>query len=41
MQFVLGGIVGIIINPVGFTGVAHMFDKGMESVRSYAQEAAK
>lgn len=41
MQFVLGVIVGIIINTVGFTGMARMFDKGMESVRSYSQEAAK
>lgn len=39
--FVLGVIVGVVINSVGFTGVARMVDKSVESVRSYSQEAAK
>jgi hypothetical protein len=41
MAFILGVIVGVVINSVGFTGVARMVDKSVDSVRSYSQEAAK
>lgn len=41
LGFILGVIVGIVINSVGFTGVARMVDKSVDSVRSYSQEVAK
>jgi hypothetical protein len=41
LGFILGVIVGVVINSVGFTGVARMVDKSVDSVRSYSQEAAK
>jgi hypothetical protein len=39
--FIAGTIFGIVICTVGFTGVARMFDNGVNKVQEAAKEASK
>ena len=39
--FVLGTIVGLILATVGFSGIARIFDKGIDTVKTQSQELAK
>jgi uncharacterized membrane protein YtjA (UPF0391 family) len=38
--FILGTIFGIIVNTVGFTGLAKVADAGVSKVQSVAKESA-
>ena len=40
-NFILGGIFGLILATVGFSGIARMLDKGIVTVKSQSQEMAK
>jgi hypothetical protein len=40
-NFIAGTIFGIVICTVGFTGVARMFDNGVNKVQEVAKDAAK
>jgi hypothetical protein len=34
-------ILGIVVDQVGFSGVARIFDKGVDTIRTQSQELAK
>lgn len=38
---VIGFILGVIVATVGFSGVARILDRGVESVKSHSQEYAQ
>lgn len=40
-SFIAGTIFGIVICTVGFTGLARMFDNGLNKVQEVSREAAK
>jgi len=40
-SFILGTVFGLILATVGFSGVARMLDKGVETVKTQSQELAK
>lgn len=39
--FIAGTIFGLVLATVGFSGIARMLDKGVESVKTHSQEMAK
>jgi hypothetical protein len=39
--FILGTVFGLILATVGFSGMARMLDKGVDSVKTHSQEMAK
>lgn len=39
--FILGTIFGLVLATVGFSGVARILDKGVDSVKTHSQEMAK
>lgn len=39
--FILGTIFGILLCTVGMSGIARMFDRGVEQVQSLAKEASR
>jgi hypothetical protein len=39
--FIAGTIFGLVLATVGFTGIARIFDKGVETVKTHSQELAK
>lgn len=41
MNFIVGVIFGIVVATIGFSGVARVVDKGVDSVKSVAKEAQK
>jgi hypothetical protein len=40
-SFILGTIFGLILATVGFSGIARMLDRGVETVKTQSQELAK
>lgn len=40
-SFIAGTIFGIVICTVGFTGIAKMFDNGVQKVQQVSKEAAQ
>jgi hypothetical protein len=40
-SFIMGTVFGLILATVGFSGVARMLDKGVETVKSQSTELAK
>ena len=40
-NFVLGFLVGIVVATIGVTGIARLLDRGVEVVKSSAQELAQ
>ena len=39
--FILGSVFGLILATVGFSGIASMLDKGVETVKSTSQSLAE
>lgn len=39
--FILGTVFGIFVSTVGISGIAHVLDKGVETVKHQSQELAK
>jgi hypothetical protein len=39
--FILGTVFGLILATVGFSGIARMLDKGVDTVKTHSQEMAK
>ena len=39
--FILGTIFGIMVCTVGFSGIARIFDNGVQKVQSVAKDAAR
>jgi len=40
-KFIAGLIFGLILATVGFSGIARMLDKGVDTVKTQSQEMAK
>lgn len=40
-NFLIGVVVGIVLTTVGFSGIARMFDNGVNKVQEISKEAAK
>jgi hypothetical protein len=40
-QFVLGTIFGLVLATVGFSGIAKMLDRGVETVKTQSVELSK
>ena len=40
-NFVIGIIFGLVLATVGFSGIAKMLDKGVDTVKTHSQEMAK
>jgi hypothetical protein len=40
-SFILGTIFGLILATVGFSGIARMLDKGINTVKTQSEEMAK
>jgi hypothetical protein len=40
-MFVLGTVFGLILATVGFSGIARIMDKGIDTVKIQSQELAK
>jgi hypothetical protein len=39
--FIIGTIFGLVLATVGFTGIARMLDKGVETVKTQSVELSK
>ena len=39
--FIVGTIFGLVLATVGFSGIAKMLDKGVDTVKTQSQEMAK
>lgn len=39
--FILGTVFGLVLATVGFSGIARMLDKGVNTVKTQSQEMAK
>lgn len=40
-SFILGTIFGLVLATVGFSGIAKMLDRGIETVKTQSQELSK
>jgi len=40
-MFVIGTVFGLVVAAVGFSGVAKIFDNGVQKIQSTAKEAAQ
>jgi hypothetical protein len=40
-MFIVGVIFGLILATVGFSGIARMLDRGVDTVKTQSQELAK
>ena len=39
--FILGTVFGLVLATVGFSGIAKIMDKGVDTVKTHSQELAK
>jgi len=40
-KFIVGFVLGLVVASVGFTGVARIADRGVNTIKSNAQELSK
>jgi len=40
-NLIIGFILGLVVATVGFSGVARLLDKGVETIKTQSQELAK
>ena len=40
-NLVIGFILGLVISAVGFSGIARMFDRGVQTIQEQSKELAK
>jgi hypothetical protein len=40
-NFVIGAVFGLILATVGFSGIARMLDRGVDTIKTQSQEMAK
>lgn len=41
IKFICGTIFGLILGTVGFSGIARIVDKGVDTIKTQSQEIAK
>jgi len=40
-KLIIGFILGLVISAVGFSGIARMFDKGVQTIQTQSKELAQ
>ena len=40
-NMIVGFVLGLVVATVGFSGVARLLDKGVETIKTQSQELAK
>jgi hypothetical protein len=40
-NLIVGFVLGLVVATVGFSGVARLLDKGVETIKTQSQELAK
>ena len=40
-NFIIGFILGLVVATVGFSGVARLLDRGIDTIKTQSQELAK
>jgi hypothetical protein len=40
-NFILGTVFGLVLATVGFSGIARMLDKGVDTIKTQSQEIAR
>jgi len=40
-MFIVGTVFGLVLATVGFSGIARMLDRGVETVKTQSQELAR
>jgi hypothetical protein len=41
IKLITGFVLGVVVSTVGFTGLARVADRGVESIKQTSQEVAK
>ena len=41
MKFVAGFVAGVVVASVGFTGIARMLDRGVDTIQQTSRELAQ
>ena len=41
IKIVLGFLLGVVVATVGFSGMAHLFDRGVNSIKNVTKELAQ
>jgi capsular polysaccharide biosynthesis protein len=40
-NIVIGFVLGLVVSAVGFSGIARMFDKGVQTIQNHSKELAQ
>ena len=40
-KLIIGFILGLVVSAVGFSGIARMFDKGVQTIQTQIKELAQ
>ena len=40
-KLIIGFILGLVVSAVGFSGIARMFDKGVQTIQTQSKELAQ
>ena len=40
-NIVIGFVLGLVVSAVGFSGIARMFDKGVQTIQTHSKELAQ
>jgi len=40
-KLIIGFILGLVVSAVGFSGIARMFDKGVQTIQTQSRELAQ
>lgn len=41
MKFIAGFVLGVVVASVGFTGIARMLDRGVDTIQQTSKELAQ
>jgi hypothetical protein len=41
MKLIIGFVLGLVVASVGFSGIARMLDRGVQTIQTQSQELAK
>ena len=40
-NIVIGFVLGLVVSAVGFSGIARMFDRGVQTIQTHSKELAQ
>jgi hypothetical protein len=41
IKLIIGFVLGVVVSTIGFTGLARVADRGVESIKQTSQEVSK